>query len=74
MYLIDGFINHTYVIDHIDLKLSDIQKLNRLKIEEGSKVKIIHKNKGFPFLIEMEGNRIAFSKEVARKIEVIPYG
>lgn len=74
MYLIDGFINHTYVIDHIDLKLSDIQKLNRLKIEEGSKVKIINKNKGFPFLIEMEGNRIAFSKEVARKIEVIPYG
>lgn len=74
MRLIDGFINHIYVIDRIDMEMSDIRKLNRLKIEEGSKVKIIHNRKGYPFLIEMDGNRIAFSKEVARKVEVIPYG
>lgn len=74
MYLIDGFINHIYVIDKIEMDSNDIRKLHRLKIEEGSKVKIINKQRGFPFLIEMEGNRIAFSKEVARKVSVIPYG
>ncbi|NBK97755.1 MAG: ferrous iron transport protein A [Erysipelotrichia bacterium] len=73
MYLIDGFINHSYVIDRIAMETNDVRKLNRLKIEEGSKVTIIRKDRGFPFLIEMEGSRIAFSREVASKVEVIPY-
>lgn len=74
MRLIDGFINHFYVIDKIEMEINEIRKLNRLKIEEGSCVKIIANHRGYPFLIEMEGNRVAFSKEVARKVEVIPYG
>lgn len=74
MRLIDGFINHFYVIDKIEMEMNEIRKLNRLKFEEGSCVKIIANHRGYPFLIEMEGNRIAFSKKVARKVEVIPYG
>lgn len=74
MKLIDGFIDHSYVIDRIEMDERDIRKLHRLKIAEGSKVKIIANHRGYPFLIEMDGNRIAFSKEVARKVSVIPYG
>lgn len=74
MRLIDGFTDHLYVIDKMEMNENDIRKLHRLKIEEGSCIKIISNHRGYPFLIEMEGNRIAFSKEVARKVQVIPYG
>lgn len=72
MYLNEGFKNRCYVVSkmHLDKKLK--LKLKRMQIVEGSKIQIIQKNKPYPFLIEYQMKRIAFSQKIAEKIEVIP--
>lgn len=73
MKLQDTFLNREYIIEKI--KIDDINKrmLKRMNIDRGSVIKVIYNNKYYPFLIEIDGNRIAFEYEIARNIEVIPY-
>lgn len=73
MKLTEGFVNHQYVIDKMMMSEKEKQRFYRMQLKEGSCLTIIAKRKGYPFLIEMEGNRIAFSKKAANCIEVIPY-
>lgn len=73
MKLIDGFKGKMYSIDKIHLERWDAIKLERMAIKEGSILLIIQNVRGYPFLVECMGNRIAFGKDVAYQIEVIPY-
>lgn len=73
MKLAEGFVGHKYVIDKMRMNEKEKNRFYRMQMKEGKNLTIISKRKGYPFLIEMEGNRIAFSKKAADCIEVIPY-
>lgn len=73
MNLIEGFVGRMYSIDRIRMNEKEKRRFQRMQIMEGKCVRIIQNRKGYPFLVELEGNRIAFSRKAALEIEVIPY-
>lgn len=73
MKLIEGFTGKKYVVDKVLLARWDAIKLERMAIKVGSNLTIIQNKRGYPFLVEVQGNRIGFSKKIAYALEVIPY-
>lgn len=73
MKLLEGLKDHYYVVEKIEGDLLLRNRLRRMSIQENSVIKIISNTTFFPYLVEVNHNRIAFSRKLAAKIEVTPY-
>ncbi len=73
MRLIETFENREYIVDNVYVIKREAAMLRKYQIKQGSLIKVIKKHKVFPMIIEIEGNRVAFSRRLAFEIQVTPY-
>lgn len=73
MKLLEGLKSRYYVVEKIEGDLLLRNRLQRMSIQENSIIKIVSNNAFFPYLVEVNHNRIAFSRKLASQIEVTPY-
>lgn len=73
MRLIETFENREYIVDALYVLKREEAMLRKYQVKQGSLIKVIRKHKRFPMIIEIDGNRIAFSRKLAFDIQVIPY-
>lgn len=70
MNLKEGNVNHTYVVQNIQLELQLERRLEALGLTEGSQVSILKNDKKGSLIVKFRGTRFAIGKRIADHIVV----
>lgn len=70
MVLQEGKVNHSYVVESIDLPLQLERRLEALGIISGTVVRVLNRKEHGALVIFVRGTRFAIGRGIAEKIQV----
>lgn len=70
MTLHNGQIGEIYTVKALDLDMATRRRLEALGLTEGTRVKILNRNRGGAVILMVRGSRLALGKKIAETISM----
>lgn len=70
MFLINGKIGSSYIVEKISLEMETSRRLQALGVTKGTKVTVLNNKRSGSVIFSVRGSRLAVGKEIAEGLEV----